>query len=117
MAKRIRKDPSGYPAGSRAQFLERIEGIEPDANGCINWPGPFHHEYGTLNSCGAHRIAWSVGNESKPVPIGLEIDHLCRNTRCVNAAHLEPVTKSENMRRANAARQREKPPYTYYYDD
>ncbi|MFF4531456.1 HNH endonuclease signature motif containing protein [Streptomyces sp. NPDC001407] len=50
----------------------------------------------------AHRTAYSlmVGE----VPDGLQIDHLCRNALCVNPAHLEPVTPSENIRRAVAAR-------------
>jgi hypothetical protein len=34
-----------------------------------------------------------------PVPAGLELDHLCRVRRCVNPDHLEPVTRSENVRR------------------
>ena len=34
-----------------------------------------------------------------PIPDGREIDHLCRNHRCVNPDHLEPVTHLENMRR------------------
>lgn len=34
---------------------------------------------------------------------GLTIDHLCRNPLCVNPDHLEPVTNSENVRRAAAA--------------
>ena len=49
----------------------------------------------------AHRVAYEllVG----PVPEGLDLDHLCRNTRCVNPDHLEPVTHAENMRRGNGA--------------
>lgn len=35
-----------------------------------------------------------------PIPPGLELDHLCRTPRCVNPAHLEPVTPEENARRA-----------------
>lgn len=45
----------------------------------------------------AHRVAYEllVG----PIPEGLEIDHLCRNTLCVNPDHLEPVSNLENQRR------------------
>ena len=53
-------------------------------------PGPGLKKY-------AHRVSyeWIVG----PIPDGLELDHLCRVRRCVNPAHLEPVTHRENMRR------------------
>ena len=34
------------------------------------------------------------------IPSGLELDHLCRTTQCVNPQHLEPVTHEENMRRS-----------------
>lgn len=34
-----------------------------------------------------------------PVPDGLELDHLCSVRSCVNPAHLEPVTHTENVRR------------------
>lgn len=46
----------------------------------------------------AHRVAWELFNG--PIPAGMEIDHLCRVKHCVNPAHLEPVTHSENNRRA-----------------
>lgn len=46
---------------------------------------------------GAHRISYEllVG----PVPAGLDLDHLCRRRECVRPEHLEPVTRSENLRR------------------
>lgn len=33
------------------------------------------------------------------IPDGMEVDHLCRNKRCCNPAHLEVVTRHENLRR------------------
>lgn len=53
------------------------------------------HVSGRLVS--SHRFAYEllVG----PIPEGLELDHLCRNPACVNPAHLEPVTHSENILR------------------
>jgi HNH endonuclease len=45
----------------------------------------------------AHRIAYQLAYG--PIPEGLHIDHLCRNTLCVNPAHLEAVAPLENLRR------------------
>jgi hypothetical protein len=67
----------------------------------------------------AHRVAYElvIGQ----IPAGLELDHLCRNVVCVNPAHLEPVTRAENMRRRSAAQTHCKhgheftPENTYYY--
>ena len=41
-----------------------------------------------------------------PIPDGLTVDHLCdRHRNCLNPEHFdEPVTRSENSRRANARR-------------
>ena len=64
--------------------------------------------YGTVRYKGkmrkAHRVVYEllVGT----IPDGLEIDHLCNNTSCVNPAHLEPVTPEENMRRFILSRQK-----------
>lgn len=45
----------------------------------------------------AHRMAYEllVGE----IPVGLELDHLCRVTLCVNPWHLDPVTHDVNLAR------------------
>lgn len=45
----------------------------------------------------AHRAIYEalVG----PIPDGYTLDHLCRVRRCVNPAHLEPVTNRVNVQR------------------
>lgn len=45
----------------------------------------------------AHRVTYErmVG----PIPDGLVLDHLCRNTSCVNPEHLDPVTVAVNNQR------------------
>jgi len=49
----------------------------------------------------AHRLAYEVF--VGPIPEGLEIDHKCQNTLCINPGHLEPVTGEENIARRDAA--------------
>lgn len=50
----------------------------------------------------AHRVSYElyVG----PVPAGYDLDHLCRNPRCINPSHLEPVPHVENIRRGRNAK-------------
>lgn len=50
----------------------------------------------------AHR--WYYEQHVGPIPAGLDLDHTCRVTRCVNPAHLEPVTTTENIRRSSATK-------------
>ena len=49
-------------------------------------------------SFAAHRVAFELLNG--PIPVDLTIDHLCRTPPCVNPAHMEPVSRAENTRRA-----------------
>jgi hypothetical protein len=46
----------------------------------------------------AHRVYYERANG--PIPEGQEPDHKCKQKACVNPEHLEPVTHTENMRRA-----------------
>ena len=45
----------------------------------------------------AHRYVYE--KEVGPIPDGFHLDHLCRNTSCVNPAHLDPVTPQINSLR------------------
>lgn len=45
----------------------------------------------------AHRVSFEAAKG--PIPAGLEIDHLCRNRACFNPAHIEAVTRGENIHR------------------
>lgn len=75
---------------------------------CWMWlAGKNNHGYGIFrpsgarSMVGAHRYSYKlfVGE----LVSGMHIDHLCRNTSCVNPAHLEQVTPSENTRRGISA--------------
>src|SRR5437763_12827689 len=83
---------------------DRIErNIVVDAGGCWRWQRALNEGgYGLVGYGGkvarAHRVAYElfVG----PIPLELELDHLCRVRRCVNPSHLEPVTRRENVLRS-----------------
>lgn len=73
-------------------------------NGCWEWRGTVNTKgYGNirLDQDGpieaVHRVSYQhfVG----PIPVHLEIDHLCFHRACVNPEHLEAVTHLENVRR------------------
>lgn len=69
---------------------------------CWPWHGnTYALGYGRYSNRHAHRIAYELLRG--PIPDDLVIDHLCRNTGCVNPAHMEPVTNAENVRRQFAA--------------
>lgn len=81
----------------------------PELGPCWLWTAALSHGYGmfgdgTKTDLGnwravkAHKWLWEQVNG--PVPDGLELDHLCRVTRCVRPDHLEAVTHAVNMERA-----------------
>lgn len=76
--------------------------------GCWLWggaisPGPVSGKwvYGVFTFKGrlqmAHRVTYEL--YCGPIPSGRQLDHLCRNTLCVNPEHLEPVTPKQNINR------------------
>lgn len=77
--------------------------VSPEPNtGCWLWSGAVTPAgYGKIainrRLKAAHRLSYEMN--VGPIPEGLEIDHLCKVKCCVNPAHLEPVTHSENCRR------------------
>lgn len=83
------------------RFWPKVDKRGPDE--CWPWLAALHeYGYGMISVGGkkggmrrAHRIAYEL--EVGPIPEGLDLDHLCRNRRCVNPAHLEPVTRRENL--------------------
>lgn len=47
----------------------------------------------------AHRVMYEASKGE--IPKGLQIDHLCRVTQCINPEHLEAVTPQVNTLRGN----------------
>lgn len=77
-------------------------------DGCWLWIGSARGSQGLLygelrvngRTTAAHRFAYEsfVG----PIPAGLTIDHLCRETLCVNPKHLEAVSMKVNILRGTS---------------
>lgn len=86
--------------------------VEKDGDRCWEWTGVAvlgNHgnlRYGRFrigsHMYSAHRISWRIFHG--PIPDGLQIDHRCHNTLCVNTAHLhlvDGIRNSENRAGAN----------------
>ena len=81
-----------------ARFLDKTA---PQGN-CLIWTGWTNGKgyggfFNGLKQVYAHR--WNYERVKGPVPQGLILDHLCRNTSCVLPEHLEAVTQQENILR------------------
>lgn len=69
---------------------------------CIEWTGsrlPTGYGYIRIAGRGVYAHRFFFERAKGPIPPGLHIDHLCRNTSCVNPDHLEAVTQRENTLR------------------
>jgi len=86
-------------------FRDKVQLLD---DGCWEWTGATvtskKISYGQFRyqekTCLAHRVSYEILVEK--VPDGLELDHLCRNSLCVNPSHVEPVTHQENCQRGEA---------------
>lgn len=93
-----------------ARFVAKIrfEDRDEDLGECWIWHASARRDgYGQFNLDGskpvaAHKVSYQhfVG----AVPVGLELDHLCRHRRCVNPRHLDTVTRGENLLRGVVGR-------------
>lgn len=68
--------------------------------GCLQ-PNGYGQFWNGTRVVKSHR--WAYEHLVGPIPAGLDLDHLCRNRGCCNPDHLEPVTRSENLRRGLGA--------------
>ncbi len=71
-----------------------------ETSGCWNWSARLDRTgYGRFywrnRDEAAHRLAFQYTKGH--IPDGLVLHHICRNKRCVNPAHLEPVTNTANI--------------------
>jgi hypothetical protein len=93
---RLRGGTIPKPQGER--FWAMVEQWGPDE--CWPWTGYISAwGYGLFDGGAAHRVGYELDNG----PItdeGIEVDHLCFRRSCCNPAHLEAVTKRENILRA-----------------
>lgn len=94
-----------------ARFWSKVDKRTTDTDGCWIWTAALSSEgYGGFkviidgrhHVVRAHRLAWFL-THLEALAEWHYLDHLadrCRGRYCVNPAHLEPVDKAENDRRA-----------------
>lgn len=94
------KLPMNY-RGNHIPLSVRLWGRIKRDGECWIWKREKTQRYGTIkHDCKlymVHRLSYEL--LISKIPDGCELDHLCRNTFCINPHHLEPVTHKENILR------------------
>lgn len=96
----------------RGVLCNDIPGFEPaalfahaeldEATQCWLWTGHIGTDgYGRVTikrrNLRAHRVAYAISKGQ--IPAGWVIDHRCREPKCINPDHLDPVTQQVNVAR------------------
>lgn len=80
----------------KKRFMSKVAGNW--TSGCWEWRGATSNGYGRFRYRNriwrAHRWAWIYLAECAPTSI--ELDHICRNRKCVRPGHLQPTTARVN---------------------
>lgn len=102
---------AGFTDADRERIAARFWAkVQTNDAGCWHWLAAKQQGYGVFfigrrngvkTICSAHRLAWELTHG--PIPAGLTIDHV-GGCKCVNPAHMEPVTNEENIRRRDERR-------------
>lgn len=70
--------------------------------GCKNKWGYGAFNPGPKSKIGTQAHRFSYTRFKGEIPIGLVLDHLCKNRACVNPEHLQPVSQRENVLRSDS---------------
>jgi hypothetical protein len=86
------------------RFVAKVNIAE---SGCWEWTGwtngaAYGKFYAGKSEPKAYAHRWLYERVVGPIPEGLTIDHLCRNTMCVNPDHLDVVSQAVNIARGTA---------------